>query len=281
MKAISKNLYIRGKSGIAYCRRRIPQALLEAYPPKKTHVSVSLGTSDQRVAMELQKIEDIRIDAEFSRLRGELKKKHADRARKRLDKMSEAQLKALADYWVRQVLLSDERRRSEGLDDAEFEELDSQLQQQRTELGRMLATGRSDRILPAMHGFIHLCGLDVDMSPEESKRAGSVFLSTVITALDHQLQRQCGRVVLTQTVAPPTPTPKEVATEEAIVVAPAVSWDEVFAAWRDYVPGRPKSTAIATHTPWAELQLMATEIGIASPGGVTPELMRKFADRMP
>ncbi|TAM43863.1 MAG: hypothetical protein EPN61_07660 [Burkholderiaceae bacterium] len=39
MKAIAENLYQRGKSGMKYCRRRIPAVLLEAYPPKKTHIT--------------------------------------------------------------------------------------------------------------------------------------------------------------------------------------------------------------------------------------------------
>src|ERR1035437_2871604 len=121
-----------------------------------------------------------------------LKKQEAERAVKRLDRLTEEQLESLAHFWVRQVLLNDEHRRSEGLEDDEFDEIGRQLQQQRTERGRTLATGRIEKILPAMHSFIYLCGLDVEMSPEESKRAGSVFLRAVVTALDHQLQRPRG-----------------------------------------------------------------------------------------
>lgn len=84
---------------------------------------------------------------------------------KRLDKMTDDVLQSLADYWVRQVLETDEHYRE--LDsEEEFEEKGIQMSEQRAELGRMLAMRRSDKILPAMHSFIHLCGLDVDMSPE-------------------------------------------------------------------------------------------------------------------
>ena len=168
MKAIAENLYQRGKSGMKYCRLRIPHALREAYPPEKTHIVCSLGTTDLRQAKQLLKAEINRIDAEFERLATQLKEKQALKTRKRLDSLSEVQLKGLADYWVRQILLSDQLHRDEGIDDEEFDELGNQLVQQRAELGRMLASGRSDKILPAMHGFIHLCGLDVTMSPEES-----------------------------------------------------------------------------------------------------------------
>lgn len=283
MKAISENLYERGINGMKYCRRRIPAALLAAYPKNKTHIVRSLGTTDLRLAKQRLKAEINRIDAEFASHLVELQQRQAAYARKKLDSLSEEQLKALADHWIRQVLLNDERLRSEGagLDDEEFEELGIRLEQQRSELGRMLAMGRSEKILPAMHGFIHLCGLDVEMSPEESKRAGAAFLSAVVTSLDHQRARQSGQVVKTNDVAPVVPMPKDVAANDDVKSSKqGLSWDAVFVAWRDYVKNRPKSTAIATQTPWRELQRFAAEQGVDHPGGVTAELMRRFVDGM-
>ncbi len=281
MKALSENLYERGKYGMKYCRRRIPVALLAAYPPKTTHITRSLFTSDLREAKKRLKVAINQIDAEFAQHQIALKERQVLYARKRLNSLSDEQLKALADHWVRQVLLNDEQMRSEGLDDAEFDELGERLEQQRAELGRMLATGRSDKILPAMHGFIHLCGLDVEMSPEESKRAGAAFLSAIVTSLDHQRARQGGQVVKTDDVAPAAPTPKEVAAgQDAELSGQKPSWDSVFAVWRDYVKNRPKSTTIATQTPWRELQKLAAANGVNNPGDVTPELMRKFVDEM-
>lgn len=281
MKAIAENLYERGKNGIKYCRRRIPAALLAAYPKKQTHIVRSLGTSDLREAKKRLKAEINQIDSEFAQHQAALKEQHALYTRTKLNALSEAQLKALAEHWVRQVLLSDEQLRSEELDDVEFDALGEKLEQQRSELGRMLATGRSDRILPAMHGFIHLCGLDVDLSPEGSKRAGAAFLRAVVTSLDHQRARQGGQVVDTNDVAPVVPTPKEVAAREAAKSSEqGPSWDSIFAVWRDYVKKRPKSTTIATQTPWRELQKLAAANGMSHPGDVTPELMRKFVDEM-
>jgi hypothetical protein len=61
MKTIAENLYARGKSGMTYCRIRIPRALLDAYPKKTTHIVRSLGTSDVRQAKQ-------RLKAEFTAL---------------------------------------------------------------------------------------------------------------------------------------------------------------------------------------------------------------------
>jgi hypothetical protein len=108
MKQISPNLFSRGQSRSIYVRRRIPTALLEAYPSKKTHVVVCLHTSDQGLAKELQRIEEVRIDAEFKRLREELNTQKDERSITRLKKMSDEQLKSLADYWVHRVLVCDE-----------------------------------------------------------------------------------------------------------------------------------------------------------------------------
>ena len=256
MKAISENLHERGINGTKYCRRRIPAAVLAAYPPKKTNIVVSLSTTDLRLAKQRLKAEINRIDSEFAQHLTVTQKKEAAYSRKKVDALSEEQLKALADHWVRQVLPNDERQRNEGagLDDEEFHELGVKLEQQRSELGQMLAMSRSDKILPAMHGFIHLCGLDVEMSPEASKRAGAAFLSAVVTSLDHQQDRQSGLIVKTNDVAPVAPTPKDVAENDVGKSSkPGLDWDGVFAAWRDYVKNRPKSTAIATQTPWREL----------------------------
>lgn len=280
MKQISPNLFSRGQSRSIYVRRRIPTALLEAYPSKKTHVVVCLHTSDQGLAKELQRIEEVRIDAEFKRLREELNTQKDERSITRLKKMSDEQLKSLADYWVHRVLVCDELVRREGMDDDEFDEMGRTMQEQRAELGRMLATGRSDKILPAMHGFFHLCGLQFDLPPEETKRVAAVFLGAVISAMDYRMQRQNGGVVQTDTVAPFVQTPKAVANQASAPVVKGPTWDFVFSVWRDYVPGRNKGTTIATQTPWLELKRLATSKGIEGPAGVTPELMREFVDQM-
>jgi integrase len=281
MKAIAENIYTRGQHGIQYVRRRIPAAIRAAYPAKQTHIVRSLGTADRRLAKERAHAELARIDAEFK-----LRSEHLDLSRasfsaKRIAKLDDDQLKGIARFWVRQVLLADDHRRQAGLEDSEFEELGAELTEQRLELGRMLAQGKSMSIFPAMHGFLYLCGLDFAPDEAEAKRAGHVFLRAVVESLDHRLSRQRGDLVDTEAVAPEVPHPlASAAPERAPANLRAPTWEAVFETWRDYVENRPKPTTIASQTAWRDLRAFAEGQGVRHPGAVTPELMTAFAERM-
>lgn len=67
-------------------------------------------------------------------------------------------------------------------------------------------------------------------------------------------------------------------------VAALPTWDDVFAKWRDYVPDRPKSTAIATQTPWRALQRFMNSRSAGgqccSPALVVPLDMTEFVEDM-
>ncbi len=68
MKRYAKHLSTRGPCGSIYYRRRIPTAILRAYPPTQKEIVICLGTSDRGVAEKLEKVEALRIDAEFIRM---------------------------------------------------------------------------------------------------------------------------------------------------------------------------------------------------------------------
>ena len=55
MKRYAKHLSSRGVGGSIYYRRRIPTAILRAYPPKQKEIVICLGTSDRSVAEKLEK----------------------------------------------------------------------------------------------------------------------------------------------------------------------------------------------------------------------------------
>jgi hypothetical protein len=131
VKSISKNLYVRGKGGMKYCRRRIPAALRAAYPKNQTHIICSLRTSDLKEAKDSLKVEILRIDAEFAAAALALGKKRSAVAAKRVQRLTDVQLQLMAQFWVRQVLLTDEQERSHGLDDERFDALGDSLEAQR------------------------------------------------------------------------------------------------------------------------------------------------------
>lgn len=281
MKAIAENLYERGKHGIKYVRRRIPVALQQAYP-KKTHITRSLGTSDLREAKARAHAELTKIDIEFAQARQRLELSRASLAAKRITMLSDNQLQATAKFWSRQVLLSDDKQREEGLDDEEFDELGEKLISQRQEFGRMLAQGNTAPFFPALQGFLHLCGLEFDPNQAEAKRASFAFLRTIVETLDLQLARQRGEPIQTDVVAPTVPHPLQViAPERAPTSADEPDWDAIFEVWRTYVDDRPKSTAIAAQTPWRDLRRFLTSKGRdLSPAQVTPRDMTDFAESM-
>lgn len=279
MKAIAENIYTRGQHGIQYVRRRIPAAIRAAYPAKQTHIVRSLGTADGHLAKQRARAELARIDAEFKLKSEQLDLSRASLSAKRIAKLDDEQLKGIARFWVRQVLLADDQRRQAGLDDAEFDELGAELAEQRVQLGRMLAQGKSMSMFPAMHGFLHLCGLDFAPDEAEAKRAAYVFLLAVVESVDHRLGRQRGDLVDTELVAPEVPHPlASAAPERAPTNLRVPTWETVFETWRDYVENRPKPTTIAAQTAWRDLRAFAKGQGVRHPGAVTPELMTALTE---
>lgn len=281
MKAIAECIYTRGKQGTKYVRRRIPTALRAAYPQNQTHIVRSLGTSDLREAKSLARAELAKIDAEFDLKRQQLDLSRASRAVKRVRKLSDEQLQAIARFWMQQTLLTDELDRQRGLDDDEFDELGEKLTSQREELGRMLAQGNTLGIFPALRSFLYLCGLQFDPEQDQAKRASYIFLRAVVETLDHQLARQQGNLINTVTIVPNSQHPLyAVAPERAPVDPEAPTWDKFFETWRDFVKRRPKSTIVAYRTPWNALRRFAETKGVTLPGNITPVLMTAFSQSM-
>lgn len=281
MKAIEPNVYKRGQTDVWYVRRRIPASLRSAYPSKKTHIVRSLGTSDPREARVRARAELVRIDDEFRQKRERLDLGRASLAAKRVERLDDSQLEVVGKYWLRQILQNDEERRSQGLDDEDFAELGAQLEQQRVELGRMLAQGNSLPVYPALHNFLYLCGVDFQPNREDALRASGVFLRAIIRTLDHQLARQRGEVVPTDEVLPCADHPLHVVAPERAPDKPGrPSWEKVFEVWRDHVENRPVPTTIASQTAWRDLRRFAGLAGVRSPGEVTAEMMTAFARDM-
>lgn len=282
MKATDdRNVFKRGKGGVYYVRRRIPKVLLSAYPRGQMEIVRSLRTADSREARSKAILELATIEREFAAKRCKIDLSRASEHPLSVRKLTDEQLAGIGDFWSQQILLADEQRREAGLDDGEFDELGSQLQGQRAELARMLAQGRTAPILPALRWFLHLCGVRFNPEPDEAAHAAGTFLRAVVRTIDQQLARQSGNPVEIR--------PDAVAgTHPLFIVAPHVSstatvkisWSEVFKKWSGQVEDRPKSTLIAYHTAWTDLERVAGKNDVRTPGEVTPLLMTAFVDDM-
>jgi integrase len=276
VKSTSEHLFSRGKTGNFYIRRRIPIAILSAYPTGKAEIIRSLRTSDKAEATKRLRVEEVRIDAEFSAHSLSLKERNEALKLSHVKSLTDEQICGLAKYWAHQVLLRDAEVRQNGMDEFEFDEQGEVLSQQRAELGKMLARGQVKPIVPAMLGFMHLCGLDAELSAEAAQKAGYIFLETVVKTLDHQLSRQAGNAINTNIVAPEVPHPAKIGTEIPI----GSGWDEVFEEWQDYVNDRPKSTVIGYKTPWGQLKTFAAALNIKGPAELTPKHISEFVSGM-
>jgi integrase len=268
MQAVSENLYRRGARGTYYLRRRIPGELRDAYPHGKQEITVSLRTRDLNLAKERLHEQLAKVKEQFAQRRAKLRLrwKSSDQALQVLTVMSQEQAQELASSYVHFVLETDEERRRQGLPEDEFEELGASLAEQRRVLGGLLARGDSRPVIPAMRGFMHLRNIQTELAPDEEKRAAYTFLQGVVTALDHQLGRQEGKVLPTAAIA--------------TAPSPVVTWENVFNTWRDYVDERPKATSIACNTAWKQLERVARSVNVLWPAHVTPMTMNELVEAM-
>jgi integrase len=281
MKVLTENIYLRGANRIAYVRRRIPTAIRAAYPPNVTHIIRSLGTADVALAKKRARKELTAIDEEFEQKREKLDLGQASVTSKRIAKLSAKQLDDTIQFFMRSVLQFDDHSRQSGFADGEFDALSERLTSQRAELGRTLAQGKAITAFPVLHGFLHLCGLDYAPNEDEAKRASYAFLRGVISTLDHQISRQDGNIVDTDSVAAQGLHPLQIiAPERAPTPVGRETWEKVFEAWNVFTDNRPKSTTISAQTPWRDLRRFAALSDVLYPAQVTPKLMNQFAQDM-
>ena len=276
MKSTSEHLFSRGKTGNFYIRRRIPIAILSAYPAGKAEIIRSLRTSDKAEATKRLRLEQVRIDAEFAAHSASLKERKEALKLSHVKSLTDEQICGLAKYWSHRVLLRDAEVRQNGMDEDEFDEHGKVLSQQRAELGKLLARGHVKPILPAMLGFVHLCGFDAELSGEAAQKAGYIFLESVVKTLDLQQSRQAGNAISTDLVAPEVPHPAKIGIESST----ASGWDEVFKSWQDYVNDRPKSTVIGYQTPWGQLKMFAADLNLKGPAELTTKHISEFVSAM-
>lgn len=269
--------HLKKRNDTYQIRRRIPAELADAYPKNKKETGFSLHTKDLKVALHRLVAAEVQIENEFAAKKRALEAKKVKLSRElpsvtTVNELSGEQMQQLSQSWKRQVILSDQHLRSEGLSDDEYDDLGERLTKQRQELGRMLAQGNTDPILPAFRAFCHFNGIDAQLTPEASKDAAFTFLRSVVTGLDHQISQHNGNVVEVDHVAPSPSQP--ILPQRQAYSGP--TWEEVFKLWAEYVEDRPKSTIIASQTPWGQLERFAQKHDVRGPGEVTSTIVNGY-----
>ncbi|MGE0098493.1 MAG: DUF6538 domain-containing protein [Hydrogenophaga sp.] len=270
MKSITESIYERGKHGTKYLRVRIPKSVRPAYPTHCTHVTLSLGTTDLKAAKILARSHRAKLDTEFERVRQQI----ADRQ---------------ADLYARQLGASEVSNERAGGDAvAVFHAIANQAP---TGGASTLGGDRgswSGEFLSRLDEHIKRLGVDQVLSCLEAYSAlrptselGNQMVPSVVPSV--VIGQLPGAQLKAQGPAEARNGPQE-PRKPAGEGKALPGWDEVFAAWRDFVPDRPRSTAIASQTPWRDLQRFKGQRVACqeckSPAEVTAEDMTAFAQDM-
>lgn len=248
MKAVCESIYERGSHAIKYLRRRIPADVRLAYPTGRTHITRSLGTSDLREAKALARAESARIDEEFQQARQALVAQRAKLKAARASVPGGSPPSATAG----DVDVVDAGAVVEGLRPL------ASASESLSVVVRLLQSGDAAGALSALAALV---------TPEAEPQAVVPGVASVASQASVPTGTAPGG---------PTGLPSQ--------SAALPTWDEVFEKWRDFVPDRPRSTAIAAQTPWRHLgrfmNARAPGGACASPALVTPVDMTAFVEDM-
>lgn len=213
-----KQIHMVKRNGVYYFRRRIPKDLLPHYSPQ-TEIKFSLKTSDASEADRLQRIESVKLDEEFERIRkGQIAPE--------IHTLSPDVIKSLSGLWLTHILEEDEEWRIEGLSEREYDKLTETFDI--SETGGKIALARGDASLVEfeMEDFCESQGFKIAKGSEAHKQLCYAFLKTSVQATQQLKLRHQGEVIDTPVaarVSPPAQQP----------VAPPNEYDN-FEALRDY-----------------------------------------------
>ncbi|WP_029148724.1 site-specific integrase [Methylophilus sp. 5] len=207
-----KQIHMINRKGVFYFRRRVPEDLLPHYAPQ-TEFKFSLKTRDYAEADRLQRIESVKLDEEFARIR-------KGQTAPELHTISQDVIKSLSDLWIAHVLEEDEEWRMDGLSESEYDKLSESLEIVETGGKAALARGNTSLIEFEMEDFCESQGFKIAKGSEAHRQLCYAFLRASVQANQQQTLRHQGEVIDTPVapkVAPPAqPVPHEAETFEAL-----------------------------------------------------------------
>lgn len=216
------------RGAVYWFRAKVPVDLRDDYAPKR-EITYSLRTKNPREALEKVRIESVKLDQEFNRLR-RLK------AAQPQDSLSEAEIERLAAIYLNRLLTEDdelrlegaadedlfernaqevatagaivgfsanEARRSRGMSDREFTKIDETVSILADGMKTALARGDTSPIEDEVDDLLEVNGLKLDQRSEGYRKLALAILRATVKANDMVGRRLQGDVVET----PPAPAP--------------------------------------------------------------------------
>ena len=224
------NIVRRGP--IYYFRARIPEHLVERVG--RTHVSISLRTSDQADAKRLAREHRVALEQELEALDA---KQPSAPMRGSVLHLSESDIEGICDRYRAQMLVEDEIARIKGLAETEIE-LDADIfEAGLPELRRAYVRGDLGPVYPSLKKHLSRLSIDVARQSPAYERLARRFQEVEIEVYEGLLKRRRG----------------------IAVDAPAIRHDqptipEVFRCWLRQKPQKPK-TVRAFEQVFSEFQL--------------------------
>lgn len=167
----------------------------------------------------------------------------------------------LSSLWLA-TLEADITWRRGGLEESEYEELQTNIRQFKARIARSLARGEPEPFLGVVRNLLAGRGYELAVSPEAERELVMDLLPTLQVGYDILEQRQAGRMVRpTVPEVPPLPAAWEIPTRRA----PGFSWDDLIDHWRQDRE-RPKRTVMEAR---AFIDALAAFLPQATPAGVT------------
>lgn len=182
-----------------YFRIRIPLDLLPHYDGKR-ELKASLRTADKREATRMCQLRALEANSEFDRLRHQHATAHGRIPPRRITHIDQAFIDQFRTRWLHEVLANDDAWRSAGINAEEFAELQAQTEETQKALQTALARGDTAQVAPALHGMLHLLGIELDVTEADYRRLAYAYLQTLAQGTDLIRRRNAGEVVDTRTI---------------------------------------------------------------------------------
>lgn len=182
-------IHLLKRNSTYYYRRRIPFDLLDHYSPK-TVIVFSLKTKDPKEAERLARVESVKLDQEFEKVRFNL-------TASPVDSISQEDIKKLSDAWIAHVLEEDEEARIEGLSESEYQNLTESFDI--VEIGSKAAFARGDYHIVdfEMIDFCESMGFKIVKDSNAYNQLAYAFLRATIEANEKLKLRHQGEIVET------------------------------------------------------------------------------------